>query len=263
MVSLQNLIEKLKNRDEIDGILLAGSQAREEHKGHSDIDLLVVLKENSEQIFSLLQFIDDKPADIFFSDIPSLKKIDEQETIPSNTMEAVFLDWLSEGQIMFDKSKTLSDLKDKCSELKKKEAVPESEMRKFESLINHGYITNKRYFISKDPEYLRALEVKLLSDINNILVGYFEFRNIPWRGEKKMLKYLAENDRDFYDLFFSFIQDAKNVNEKFAIYEKLLTKVFVGKYHLWDKNIISPSIKGPMEEQKRSSLIKYWEDLTK
>lgn len=262
MIGLQNLVQKLNSQQEIDAILIAGSQGRGEQKEHSDIDLLVVLTENSEQIFSLLQFVDNKPADIFFTDIASLKKISEQETIPANTMEAVFLDWLKEGKIEFDKSGTLSALKDKCDQLKKRETVPEMEMRKFESLINQGYITNKRYYSSHDPEYLNALEVKLLFDINNILVGYFEFRNIPWRGEKRMLAYLKKNDKEFYDLFLSFIQSAKNIDEKFAIYEQLIERVFEGKYGLWDKEIISPNIKGPLEETKRTTLIEYWKNLS-
>ncbi len=261
MINLEGLLAKLKQKDEVDAVLLTGSQGRGEHKEYSDIDLLIILRENTEHIFSLYQIIDNKPADIFFSDIDALRKIAEQDTLPANTMEAAFIDWLKEGRVEFDKSGTLSALQAKVDELKKKARVPEPEMRKFESLINHGYLTNKRYYASKQPEYLEALEVKMLADINNILVGYFEFRNIPWRGEKRMIKYLKETDPEFYSLFFTFIRTGNNIDEKFTIYEKLISKVFFGDYRLWTKDTISPSIKGPMEEEKRFSLIEYWAKL--
>lgn len=260
MQSLKNLIENLKNKVEVDAVLVAGSRSLGEEKEYSDIDLAVIFKENKEKLFSIFQFIDDKPTDIFFYDVDLLQKLLSDDVIPANTMDGVLISWLLKGNILFDKSGTLTSLKDKYSELEKKLEVPQIEISKWESLINSGYIVNKRYFESGDPEYHELLEIKFLQDLYHIFMGYFEFRNIPWRGEKQMLRYLKEKDSEFYNLYLSCLK-APSTKEKFEIYSELVKKVFYGNYGLWDKNIINPFIKGPLSEEEKSRLVEYWKNL--
>lgn len=262
MYRLQNIIENLKNKEEVDAFFVTGSQGSGKQKPYSDIDLVIIFKENTQKLFSLFQFIDSKPADIFFYDIALLEKLKSDKEIPANTMDAVLINWLENATIEFDKSGTITSMKEDLENLKKKLQVPTTEMKKFESLINASYITNKRYFESNDPEYLEALEIKMLYDLNNILMGYFEFRNIPWRGEKQVLKYLKENDVEFYSLYMSCLR-SPSVQEKFEIYSTLIKNVFYGNYGLWDKNIINPFIKGSLTEEEKNRLIEYWNNLVK
>jgi predicted nucleotidyltransferase len=263
MQNLQTLIENLKSKDEVDAVFITGSQGLGENKFYSDIDLVVIFKENTHKFFSLFQFIEDKPADIFFYDLELLKKLQADTKISANTMDAVLVNWLEKAHIEFDKSGVITAMKENVSNLKKKLEVPATEMKKFESLINAGYITNRRYFESNNPEYLEALEIKMLYDLNNILMGYFEFRNIPWRGEKQVLKYLKDNDQTFYNQFMSCVK-APSISEKFKIYSELIKIVFnKGEYNLWDKNIINPNIKGVLEEKEKELLIEYWKGLIK
>jgi predicted nucleotidyltransferase len=260
MNTLKNIIENLKNKEEVDAVFVTGSQGLGEQKSYSDIDLVVVFRENTQKLFSMFQYIDGKPADIFFYDISLLEKLKSDKEIPANTMDAVLIGWLEKATIEFDKSGTVTSMKVDVENLKKKLQVPMTEMKKFESLINAGYITNRRYFESNDSEYLEALEIKMLYDLNNILMGYFEFRNIPWRGEKLVLKYLRENDRMFYNLYMSCLR-APYIKEKFETYLVLVKNVFCGDYDLWDKDVINPYIKGVLEEKDREKLINYWKTL--
>ncbi len=258
---LREIIENLKGKNEVDALLIAGSRSLGEEKEYSDIDLAVVLKANTEKIFSVFQFIDSKPADIFFYDIETLQKLANIETIPANTMDGVLISWLEKGNIQFDKSGTLTSLKDKYSELKNKLEVPQVEMSRWESLINSAYVVNKRYYDSHNPEYHELLKIKLLQDLYNIFMGYFEFRNISWRGEKQMLRYLKENDGEFYKLYKSCLE-AQSVKEKFEIYSELVKKVFYGNYGVWDRDIINPFIKGSLDSKEKANLIEYWRNLT-
>lgn len=262
MNSLNKLIENLKNKDEVDAVFVTGSQSLGEQKLYSDIDLVVIFKENTQKLFSIFQFIDDKPADIFFYDLALLKKLKSDAEIPANTMDAVLIGWLEKATIEFDKSGIVTSMKEDVENLIKKLHVPATEMKKFESLINAGYITNKRYFESNDVEYLEALEIKMLYDLNNILMGYFEFRNIPWRGEKMVLKYLRENDRKFYNLYMSCLREP-SIKEKFETYSVLVKSVFYGNYGFWEKDVINPYIKGTLESKDREKLVNYWKKLTK
>lgn len=258
---LDRFIKNLKDKDEVDALLIAGSKSLGEDKEYSDIDLAVIFKENKEKLFSVFQFINEKPADIFFYDLDSLKKLLNDSVIPTNTMDGVLVSWLEKGNIQFDKSGTLTSLKNKHSELKSKLEVPQVEMSRWESLINSAYIVNKRYYDSHDSEYHELLQIKLLQDLYNIFMGYFEFRNISWRGEKQMLRYLKENDVEFYELYKSCIE-AQTINKKFEIYSELVKRVFYGNYGLWNRDIINPFIKGTLSNEERVHLIEYWKKLT-
>ena len=257
---LDKIIENLKSKEEVDAVLIGGSQSKGEGKEYSDTDLAVILKENKENLSSVFQFIDNKPADIFFYDLDSIKKIAEEQTIHANSSDGILVNWLKNGVVKFDKSGTLTSLKEKFTELGKKLRVPKTEMSKWESIVNISYITNKRYFESDEKEYLETLEIKLLQDIYHVFMAYFEFRNIQWRGEKQMLKYVKEKDHQFYNLFMSCIS-APSVKEKFGIYSDLVKYIFTDNYVFWDKDIVSPSIRGILEEEKRGRLIKYWKNL--
>ena len=203
MSQLTEIIHSLKGKDSVDAVLLVGSQSKDEHKEYSDIDLVVILKEKTSNLQSLFQWVDGKPCDIFFFDGAILQLFLEAKTIPANKMDAVLLDWLDTAKVYFDKSGILKSLMDNKESLKAKLEVPIEEMVSFESKINAMYVTNKRYFDSGNPEYHDALETKLLQDIYDVLIGYFEFRSIPWRGEKTMPRYLKENDETFYDAYVS------------------------------------------------------------
>lgn len=260
MTKLQEIINNLKLKQEVDGVLIAGSQGAGEEKPYSDIDLVVVLSKNSKNIRSIFEWTDGKPMDTYFFDQNELKKLMSLEEVPANKMDAVLVDWIFKSKIEFDKSGVLSELKDKSIEIKKKFAVPTEEMRSFENKINCGYITNKRYFDSNNPIYLEALEIKLLFDISNVLVGYFEFRNIPWRGEKFAVTYLKENDAIFYKNFKNSVSGA-DVADKFKAYEKMVESVFTGEYSVWDKNIIKPFCKEPISEETEKEIVEYWNGL--
>lgn len=260
MQTLEKLIENLKNQEEIDAILLVGSKASGEEKEYSDIDLAVIFKENREKLFSLFEYIDNRPADIFFYDLTQLQKLLNDKRIPANTMDGVLISWLDKGSVLFDKSGTLTSFKDKFSDLKKKLEVPEVEVCRWDSLINSAYVTNKRYFESNNPEYHEILEIKLLQDLYNIFMGYFEFRNIPWTGEKQMLRYLKENDTEFYNLYSASIKSS-SLQERFSSYSDLVQKVFDGNYGIWDKNVVKPFIKGSLSPEERNHLVEYWKNL--
>lgn len=262
MSQLSQIIKSLENNASVDAVLLVGSQSKNEHKEYSDIDLVVILKEKTSDLQSLFQYVDGKPCDIFFFDGAILQLFLGAKTIPANKMDAVLLGWLDTAQVYFDKSGILKSLIDNKESLKAKLEVPVEEMISFESMINGGYITNKRYFDSANPEYHDALETKLLQDIYRIFMGYFEFRGVPWRGEKTMLRYLKEHDKTFYNLYMSCIR-AVSLKEKFTLYEQLVSAVFHGEYRLWDREVVRPHTSRILKKEEQAHLVWYWKGLIK
>ncbi len=260
MQNLNIISDKLKANPDVDALLIVGSQGRNENKSYSDIDLVVILKNNALNIRSIFQWIDDKPSDIFIFDHSDLENIETSTELSTNKMDAVLLDWLDQGKIEFDKSNKITNIISKTPKIRSKLSIPESEAKSFQDKINSGYIINKRYFESNNPAYHETLELKLLQDITNVIVGYFEFRNIPWRGEKNAIKYLKNNDVDFYNIYTEYIKST-SISKKFSNYAMLVEKVFYGNFKLWNKDDIIPFSKNLYDKNNEIKTITYWKNL--
>ncbi len=261
MTQLNQIISNLKGKQEIEAVFVAGSQGVSEEKEYSDIDLGIVINQETD-LRGVFQWVDHKPCDIHFFNNALLSVTLKSDSIPPNDKEGLIVSLLEKADIRFDKTGILTSFKNDLENIKKKLRVPQSKIIWFEGIINSAYITNKRYFESNNSEYHQALEVKLLGDLDLLLKGYFEFRNIPWRGERQVLKYLKTNDDKFYDVYMSCIRSA-SLKEKFETYSILVNLVFYGNSSLWKKDIIAPFSYQSMDTQKREDLIKYWKELNK
>jgi predicted nucleotidyltransferase len=259
MKTLPQIIEKLKLHQNVDAVFLTGSQGND-HKPYSDIDLVIVLDKHAYDLTSLYTWIDDKFADIFFFDHADLERIEASKELSGNAMDAVFVSWLQKATVQFDKSGKLTDLKNKADELNKKVSIPKSEKDLFWQKINYNFVANTRYFESNDPSYHEALEVRLLYSVSEVFTGYFEFRDILWRGEKTAMKYLKESDIDFYNAFIAYAE-AVDLSDKFSKYSDLVKMVFTDRYKLWNKSDVLPQAKDRAKANEEQ-LVKYWKELT-
>ncbi|NCS98842.1 hypothetical protein GW764_01510 [Candidatus Parcubacteria bacterium] len=92
--------------------------------------------------------------------------------------------------------------------------------------------------------------------IPELICGYFEFRDIPWRGEKEALKYFKESDLEFYDLFINYIKSSK-IKDKYNYYSKMVNRVFTEEYTIWTSNqVIIESKKS--ETVSKNNTKDYW-----
>lgn len=259
MQTLDQIIKNLENKPYVDAVFVTGSQGINEEKEYSDIDLGIILNTESD-LQNVFQWVDDKPCDIYIFDSVYMKTLLTAKTISTNQREGLLINFFDNANIKFDKTGIISSLKEKIGELKKNLLVPESSKKSFEGIINIEYVTNNRYFQSKKPEYYEALEIKLPTAINNILVGYFNFRDIPWKGDKRVLKYLKENDLNFFNTYMKAIR-ANSVEEKFTAYTDLVKMVFTGKYSLWQKDVVRPFTKKPISDTEQEEFVRAWQKL--
>jgi len=257
MEELTKIINNLREDENVDAVFLTGSQG-DKHKPYSDIDLGVIFNENINNLTSLYTWIDDKFADIFFFDTEDLKRVEETKEFSGNSMDAIFIAWLLQSDIKFDKSGTLIELKNKIDELKTKMNITVSEKDSFWQKINYNFVANTRYFNSGDSLYLEALELRLLYSVSEVLSGYFVFRDMAWRGEKAAVKYLKENDLDFYNTFTSYTKSI-DLEERFKYYSKLVSLVFTDEYDFWKKGDVIPMVDNKPDTSDK--FVKYWNNI--
>ena len=230
MNSLQRIIEKLKLSSDVDAVFLTGSHGKKEAKPYSDIDLVIILKENKHELYSLYRWVDGVFADIFFFDLEDLRKIGQNSGEFENEIYPVLFSWLKKADIQFDKSGILTALRQQTLNLE--DIVEEKIKKNIWQKINYNHVANKRYFESKDPLYLEALELRLLYSTIEAVSGFLEFRGHAWRGEKEAVRRLTRDYPEFYKLFQSYCA-AANLDERFKLYEQMVKTAFTDEYKMW------------------------------
>lgn len=261
MEELEGIIKKLKS--DVDAVLLTGSIGTKTNKPYSDIDLIVILKDNSKEIESIFTWIDGIFADIYFFDLENIREIKEALFLPTQNskikhkMNALLYSWLKKGDIKFDKSGELTKLKT----LEKEIRIPQTKSFSSWNNTNYNLEANTRYFNSNNPLYHEALEIRLMYSVPQIICSYLDFVGQPWEGEKKTLTYFKEHDSNFYNLFLKYTQ-ATNLTERFSIYKQMAERVFSlnPNYKIWNKiEIIAKSQREQFENN--NDLVEYWQSL--
>lgn len=259
MTQLETIEKNLQNNENVDSVFLTGSYGVGQKNDYSDIDLVIVLKENEKKIKSLYTWIDEKFADVFFFDHADLKRIKNSKELSANDMDAIFISWIEKASILFDKTGRVTKLKSDLKNNKNSINIPKNEKEQWWQKINYNFIANKRYFESNDPTYLEALDVRLLYSAIELITGYFGFRDIPWRGEKQAIVYLKDNDINFYKKFVEY-SNSSNISDRFNLYSELVSLTLTSDFPLWTKeDIVSQFKDGSLDIN--SDLTNYWKKL--
>jgi predicted nucleotidyltransferase len=257
MHSLEAIVGNLKKRHDVDAAFLTGSRGKGEQTPSSDLDLVIILRENNRSVRSVCTWIDDTFADVFFFDRSDLERIGRSETLPANGLDAILVSWLRKTSVLFDKTGTVTALRSAVMSTDNFR-VPEEEKRRVWKDINYGLVANTRYFQSEDPVYHEALEIRLLHSVTELLTGYLALRDRPWRGEKDAVAYLKEFDSDFYRSFRAYLA-ATGLPERFGRYREMAARVFPEGYSWWsDEEVVAVSTTGTVD---RGSLVRYWQEM--
>lgn len=238
MNTLKETILRLKSNTYVDVVFLTGSYGLKASDASSDIDLVVILKENKDNIRSVFKWIEGVFADIYFFDIKDLVRLDEivedVQSVDWNSMDGILLTWIQKADIQFDNSGKLSALRNKVLKIEKT-GTTEKEKRNYWQKVNYNYVANKRYFESKKQVYLEALELRLLYSVSDLICAFLVLRDIPWRGEKNAVLYLKENTPAFYETFSKYIKSV-SLDEKFGLYSDMVKMTFTDKYKQWTED---------------------------
>lgn len=258
MATLKEITTQLEANPVVDAAFLTGSFAQGTSSPSSDMDIVVILKENGKQIRSVYAWIDGVFADIFFFDRATVAHIKSADKIASSSpeLESSFIAWLAKSKILFDKTGEITNLKADLT-LIGKCGVLENEKNSIAQRINYNRVANKRYFLSNDPHYHEALALRLLYSVSELVVGYLTLRGVPWEGEKYAITYLKEEALDFYNSFLDFL-NSKDLTAKYQAYEAMCEKVFPPGYGWWTQEDV---IVVPKDDSRFGEVQTFWRDL--
>jgi hypothetical protein len=219
---------------DVDAAFITGSYGKQESKPYSDIDLVVIFKENKNDLYSLYQWIEGIFADIFFFDLSDLRRIESLDAVDWNSMDGSLVSWIQKADIQFDHSGTLSTLKKKIASVELKGVTVQDKQSAWQK-INYNYVANKRYYDSGDALYHEALELRLLYSVIELICSYVALRDVPWRGEKNAVLYLKETAKDFYGAFQQYTKSA-SLKDRFELYSKMVLMTFTDDFKQWSQD---------------------------
>ncbi len=258
--NLDQVLSELTQNHMVDGILLMGSATKHPMNKFGDIDMAIVVNELPENVLSVNTYIENRFAEIFFYSNDEILALLAKDKVDPDKKDGWIVNWLRDGKIVTDKSGLLHRLRERLSTIYDEvtDALSYSSWRR----INYNYVQNTRYFKSGEPQYLKALDVRLLYSIAEVFFGYFNVRKIPWRGEKEAIHWLEEHDHEFLSLFQDYLQEV-NRDRKMDLYKQLAEKALEPTGGLWNSKI---TVISPSGEDLREALAKglrFWNQLIK
>lgn len=254
--SLAALVDKLSTSPRVKGVFLTGTTATRLTPS-SDIDLVVVLDKNNEEIKSVYTIIEERFSDVFFFDTEFLRQLQGKTEVSANAFDGMFVEWLGKGKIVYDPEGILTTLQVNIHAAPPAQMVDETEKRDLWIKVNYNAIANARYYRSQDEIYHKALELRLLYSVIELITAYFSFRDLPWRGEKAAIRYLEQKDQAFLHLFESYSKSS-SLEERMRWYTALFQATCVGEYQPWEEDfVVALSHRKGYDED----LEKFWNEL--
>lgn len=231
-LTLEQVVERLALHKLVEGVVLVGSQVRDAITPWSDYDILLVL-ETPSPVHVAYTSIGGRMADVIFVDVEAIRRIGrERVPIPVDGPDGSLAHWLEAGQVVFDRGGDIGQARQAI--LSRDLSEPAGFAAKYTAWfgINYNLNHNKRMLAAEDPVYLLAVDLRLLYSVFDVLTGYFRFRDIPWRGEKEAIRFLAVHDADFLAVLRACLVETER-SRKVVLYEQLAGRAVEPMEGLW------------------------------
>jgi predicted nucleotidyltransferase len=221
-LTLEQVLERLKRRGEVEGIVLIGSTGTGRIEPSSDYDLFIVLSSCPVPVWQVITLVDGRVAEAYFQPAEELARLVEERSQPAHTDSrcALYTRWLLSGRIEFDRSGLLADAREKLRAEHRITMWTENELYSQWFKINYNLYETRRLFLSGDPAVLTTIDLRLLFSLHDVWVNYFRFRALPWMGDKESIRYLETRDPDFLNVMREALAQTDRAR-KFALYEEL------------------------------------------
>ena len=120
--------------------------------------------------------------------------------------------------------------------LKRSESSPKLTEGESVSRSNHAIYNlaqTQRMCDSPDPAYEQAVDLRMLYQLSDLMVDYFNLRGLAWRGEKEAVRYWQTSDAGYFDLFMRCYWERNRV-ERLRLYAELVNATIEPVGFSWD-----------------------------
>ena len=263
-MEFDSLVERLKESPKVDGLLLLGSTGQPTLNAFSDRDLLIVLDESDLKITNGAVFCDDVLVDLVFVTRRQVEDLITAEpgSISLSDPRASFFNWVPSGTIVLDRCGRLESLRDALRRSGSSPKLIEGESVKRADRALYNLAHTQRMSGSPDSVYQQAIDLRMLYQLSDLMVDYFNLRGLPWRGEKEAIRYWQSFDAGYLDLLMRCYWERRRA-ERVRLYAELANATIEPVDFQWDADgpnfVLSPQKDMTRENLERAQ--RFWRSL--
>jgi predicted nucleotidyltransferase len=263
-LSLDEVIDRLSQRPEVDGIVVIGSLSGKQFKPHSDYDLLLVMNQMPVPLQVGLTYINGRLTDIIFTTFKQINHcmVDTASTALDEETYKI-LSWLQQGEVRHDRGGKLAIAKKMLSVGKWDEKHEDTAAiyGRWQN-TNYNIAQHRRMLESGDEIYDTALSLRFLYMCRQLWEDYFLVRGLKSQGDKQDIRYLKEIEPSFLSSFQELLA-CQDLTEKQVQYEAVAAGVFAPFATMWDEGETSMVIyaNGKWQPGKIQEALDFWATL--
>ncbi|MDE2903894.1 MAG: hypothetical protein OXP73_12820 [Chloroflexota bacterium] len=244
--TLDDVAQRLGSHPDVEGAALGGSGQDSPLKGASDIDLLIVVVEKWSNLRVGVTWLEDRMGDLLFATTSEVESISNaQPALGASGWAARVAAFLAKARILVDPGGRLVRAQRAARQWPDAAFAPTlSDAYRAWHKINYDRQHNRRMLASDDPDYVTALEVRLLYGLADVFTGYFAIRSLRWEGEKAAVRFLRQHDPGFLECFGRCIAE-RDQTVKFALYDQLCKKATAPVGGVWRHEPTSAHLRDP------------------
>jgi len=234
-MTLREFVTRLKRSEYVTAVAIIGSAREAIVNPASDFDVLIVLEDPPVPIAGGVSFVEGRLTDIVVMISEQVKRLSEADysKISMDSPEGVFLRWMQTARIEFDRAGCLERIQSRCLSGLSFRPPDEGDIYSRFDRASYNLAHTRRMLASDDPDYLMAIDMRLLYQMADLMVDYFLVRRLPWQGEKHAIRYWKAHDPGYLDLFVRCInQDDRE--RKVDLYHRLASQTMAPIGELWE-----------------------------
>jgi hypothetical protein len=233
--SLLDAVAHLASSPIVEGIIAFGSTGLLDQRPYADFDLFLLVGQWPPSVRVALTTIAGRLTDLLFTQPQAIARImAAQAPLDASSWDGRLARALRSGRVLFDRTGQLATAQRHLEQLPPS-AVVASDVDAYRAWfrINYNRLQTRRMLDSGDPDYLLAVDARLLYMVSETFTGYFAVRGLIWDGEKAAVRYLRAHDAAFLNQFRACL-GATDRQDRFRQYERLAQHALAPLGPLWD-----------------------------
>lgn len=261
-LTLEEVIHRLAHHTDVDGVLLLGSTGTDSVTPISDYDLLIVLTQMPAPLHVGATSIDGRFSDIIFvttEEIDGLLSLGDE--IAHDTWQGRLLHWFATGKIAADRTGRMVRARNKAQAVHFTNPADTGKLYGLWFGINYNLKQTQRMLAAGDAVYDTAVDLRLLYCLSEVWSGYFQARDLPWRGEKEAIRLLMEIGQDFLEKFRKCLDEPLR-QRKVERYAELAALALAPLGSLWQQDVTAIQFHASAWQTDQDvSALTFWEKL--
>lgn len=264
-LALEEVIRRLTASPAVDGIAEFGSRSADQASVWSDYDLLVLVRAIPAAVFQMITTINGRIADVVLVDVDTADSVVAADTPPPpQSFAALFAQKMRTAHIIYDASDRLHKVQELVTSEawagKARQGLVNPDVYAAWFWLSFGLMQLERMGSADDPVYETAVDMMLSACLPGTWKTYFEYRAIPWQGEKAAVRYWQEHDAEYLAAVRKCLASSSR-EQKLARYRDLVELTLGPMARKLGHGETAVILQGRNEREGILAVLAYWEAL--